>query len=185
MAPDKQVFRKLSPDQSILALNYAIESNYEDNTLWNFYAYYCKYGAAELKRNFFAVIVHGSPDQVCGGNAQNLFRIVNHQYQQFGYNRAVLMASCYSGVKIAPELSKIMKVPVLAGTSTVTFNDNDDWQVTREKGDGSSKYKLTWVMFHKGKKKIISTTVLQPDAAIKGLQDWKWPVRLGVNNRPG
>jgi hypothetical protein len=172
----KRIFRKVSADSSILALNFATEQTYDDNVLWDLYAWYFYYSPVEIKRNFFAVIVHGSPDKVAGGDGDNLFRVINNYYNNHGYDRALLMLSCYSGINIAPTLAKRMKVPVIAGTSAVTNNSGGNWQVVRLPKDKSGEYRLTWVCCYESKKKVICTTVLYPRAAIGALRDVGWQV---------
>ena len=173
----KKVFRKIAADHSILALDFAVEQSYSDNVLWDFYAWYFYNTPPEVKRNFFAVIVHGSPDKVCGGDGENLFRIINPYYNNCGYGRAILMLSCYSGVTIATQLSKKMGVPVVAGTSAVSQNDSGNWQVVRLEDDPSGQYHLTWVCCYRSLKKVICTTVLYPRPAIKALKELGWKTR--------
>ena len=179
MSDEKRVFRKIAPDGSILALNYAAEQDYSDNTLWTFYADYCKYTPAPIREYFFAVMVHGSPDSVAGVDGRGLFRIVNPYYNQYGFNRfgdakAVLLLSCFAGIKIAPKFSELMTVPVIAGTSAVSQTSNGFWQTVRDKGDDVDTQKLTWVCCYNSIKKVIATTVLYPRAAIDGLKQVGW-----------
>ncbi len=101
-----------------------------DNATQINYIRYCRLRDAEsvnLKKMFFAVLIHGWVNAVGGEDglwdAKKLIAHIEPYYRSRGKNRAILMISCFTGYGVARKVALNFKVPVVAPLAAAYIND--------------------------------------------------------------
>lgn len=147
----------------------AVAFGYGDPTVVNGFTTYESKDFDELKKYFYAVMMHGDVQAVDVYGGLDPFKfapILIKCYEQYGKGRAILLVSCMVGWAFARPLARNVKLPIVAGLSKVSFQyqtdhgvskhnlavlDDQGLKLQQQLTPGSTipaKFKPEWVFYH-------------------------------------